>query len=638
MAAWQFVMIGAALMSRTSIPVVVLVAVHLAVLVVGVVIVRHRWWAWPVLLAIYVASVVDYVAVLDSRSVLAFVTLWTTILTTAIPLLILRSWRAWGCACVAVTTAVGAIVFRHPDWEGRMLLTTVMTAFALAICMAVLMRSLRAFADRIDAQEALLSRERERRRATSIAASASAEHARLMHDTLINTLAAIATGGRMLEKTGLVRDRCARDVDVIEGVMRGERTAEVSGRAPGSLVAGDITVEWTGLAWGDLELPGSMISATVRRALGGVVDEAIRNAAAHSGADRVVVDVSREDAALKVSVSDRGRGFDGRLKPGRGLAESILARSRAAGIEVVIDTAPGNGTTITLWAPLGERDPDASRIPGASTGARPVVEVVRRTACWTWAVVMVGFGTASTLISRPEQPIGAWVMLSIVAVLSFAAWVTCRHGAPPTPTLVALLLAGIPTSFVAGVCAIGFGRGNPATWAVVVPTALLVILVVTSRTPVPFFVGTVLLVLSGGISAAADGPTALMPAAVVAAGTAVQLVVTAAWFTFYRMVDSFGARYRRVEDALAQGRSEEAAQATVAAARDRWIAAGVQSALNIVRRIATGKPTRAILRSDPNALGPNSTSDRSCSSKPMSSISARGSVRPFPRQGLSRFR
>jgi len=83
-----------------------------------------------------------------------------------------------------------------------------------------------------------------------------------------------------------------------------------------------------------------------------IIQEALANAARHSGAPRAQVSVLREDGRLKVVVVDEGRGFDPAevSESGIGLA-GMMERSRLLGGQLSIETAPDAGTRITISVP-----------------------------------------------------------------------------------------------------------------------------------------------------------------------------------------------------------------------------------------------------------------------------------------------
>jgi two-component system NarL family sensor kinase len=86
-----------------------------------------------------------------------------------------------------------------------------------------------------------------------------------------------------------------------------------------------------------------------------IVQEALNNAARHSGARRVDVVVGRRDGALELSVSDDGSGFDSDTAPQPGSfgLVGMGERARLAGGSLEVSTAPGQGTRVTVRLPLG---------------------------------------------------------------------------------------------------------------------------------------------------------------------------------------------------------------------------------------------------------------------------------------------
>jgi signal transduction histidine kinase len=89
-----------------------------------------------------------------------------------------------------------------------------------------------------------------------------------------------------------------------------------------------------------------------------IVQEGLRNAKKHSGAEQVRVCLQRSGNRLTVSVRDEGRGFDMRdshRKQGIGL-RSMKERARLLSGEFKIQSVPGRGTTIEAWIPLASRE------------------------------------------------------------------------------------------------------------------------------------------------------------------------------------------------------------------------------------------------------------------------------------------
>lgn len=85
-----------------------------------------------------------------------------------------------------------------------------------------------------------------------------------------------------------------------------------------------------------------------------IVQESLTNAARHSGASRVDVNLARAGGAIRVRVHDDGRGFDAAAprRPGSFGLTGLRERAHLLSGEVAIDAAPGRGTTIEVSIPL----------------------------------------------------------------------------------------------------------------------------------------------------------------------------------------------------------------------------------------------------------------------------------------------
>jgi signal transduction histidine kinase len=208
-------------------------------------------------------------------------------------------------------------------------------------------------------QYVILSRHIERR-----------EHERLLHDTVLNTLTALARAGPAApgdrgDEAGAV-DRCRQDVVLIEAALR-DPDPDGSIAGPADLVRGvrgvaaelrarglDVHVTVTG---GVPAIPAPVVTA-----LANATREALSNVAAHAGTADAWVEVSRigpdgsagagEDGA-QVTVRDQGAGFDlARVDRGRlGLRRSITERVADCGGRARVWSAPGQGTVVRLSWP-----------------------------------------------------------------------------------------------------------------------------------------------------------------------------------------------------------------------------------------------------------------------------------------------
>ena len=185
-------------------------------------------------------------------------------------------------------------------------------------------------------------------RSERIRSDERAEMAAHLHDSVLQTLALI--------------QRRADDPRAVVGLARSqerELRAWLFGRAPAraDLDLGD-ALEATAA---DVEQRQGVPIETVRvggdcplddrlSALVAATQEAIVNAARHSGAPVVAVYEEVETDQVTVFVRDRGRGFDPASIPTDrgGIAESITGRMQRNGGVAVIRSRPGQGTEVEL--------------------------------------------------------------------------------------------------------------------------------------------------------------------------------------------------------------------------------------------------------------------------------------------------
>jgi signal transduction histidine kinase len=84
-----------------------------------------------------------------------------------------------------------------------------------------------------------------------------------------------------------------------------------------------------------------------------VGQEALQNAVRHAGASRIAARLRRADGAIELEVSDDGAGFDPadpELRSRRLGLTSMEERARRLGGRLEIESSPGTGTTVRLWA------------------------------------------------------------------------------------------------------------------------------------------------------------------------------------------------------------------------------------------------------------------------------------------------
>ena len=99
-----------------------------------------------------------------------------------------------------------------------------------------------------------------------------------------------------------------------------------------------------------------------------VLQEALHNAAKHSGAKRIEVQMAAHSGEVHLTVSDSGRGFDveaAKQDNGLGLI-SMSERVRLVNGTIKIDSRPMSGTTIYVRVPLESDHRSASATGMAS--------------------------------------------------------------------------------------------------------------------------------------------------------------------------------------------------------------------------------------------------------------------------------
>jgi two-component system NarL family sensor kinase len=112
-------------------------------------------------------------------------------------------------------------------------------------------------------------------------------------------------------------------------------------------------VPWSVEAGAGIEpLPAAVEVAAYR-----IVLEAVTNVQRHSGADRCVVRLARQDGDLDIEVSDTGSGLAADRRPGVGLS-SMRERAEELGGSFEAGDRPGGGTVVRVRLPL-DQEPSA---------------------------------------------------------------------------------------------------------------------------------------------------------------------------------------------------------------------------------------------------------------------------------------
>jgi signal transduction histidine kinase len=173
-----------------------------------------------------------------------------------------------------------------------------------------------------------------------------AEVAAHLHDSVLQTLALIQRSDDPKKMVTLARsqerelrswlfDEGATDTRTLRGALgdAANRVEELH----------DIPV--TIVVVGESQLPSDR-----HKALVGSATEAMMNAAAHSGADKVSVFAEASGEVVEIFITDQGSGFDPEAvdEDRKGLSESVTGRMQRHGGSAKIESDPGVGTEIHL--------------------------------------------------------------------------------------------------------------------------------------------------------------------------------------------------------------------------------------------------------------------------------------------------
>jgi len=182
------------------------------------------------------------------------------------------------------------------------------------------------------------------------AARGQAEQRRVLHDTALATLTALARGG-LDARAEEVRARCARDAAYLRLILQGERLSLAS--LPVALADAAEEAAGIGLRMHPMcgDLP-SDLDISVVTALALAVREALNNVRLHARTGDAWLTAAQEDGKVVVRVVDRGAGFaQASIGAGKGISESILGRMRDVGGDAFVESALVQGTTVELRWP-----------------------------------------------------------------------------------------------------------------------------------------------------------------------------------------------------------------------------------------------------------------------------------------------
>jgi len=278
-------------------------------------------------------------------------------------------------------------------------------------------------------------------------AAESAEIARVIHDSAVNTLAAVASG-RLGSSLGTIRARCRQDVTTLSELLRSERgKGWTAGTDPWeTAVAEGVTLVTPELSKKTFQAHLASLPEPVARTVTAAIGEAVRNTAKHAQCNQAELSITRTVEDMTFVVCDNGVGFDGQILDGRGIQRSIVEHCKQAGVRATVTSAPGAGTRVQLTVPIS--DPTDEQHEARNVAPDPEQKAFLTEAVWTInriapAVILICI--SSTFIGargRPEPY--AVVTLAMLTMTYLFASRRYRHS-PRLPTWFAwVIVAQIP--------------------------------------------------------------------------------------------------------------------------------------------------------------------------------------------------
>lgn len=178
---------------------------------------------------------------------------------------------------------------------------------------------------------------------------------RTLHDTVLSTLSALSRGS-LDTRVAEVQQRLTAEADYLRGLI------STTGSTAGMQLVGELATLRREQAHMGLRIHPhiadvpDILPPNVVQAVGLCMREALNNVVKHSGTREAWVTIvgatNPDDPDLQVGVTDRGQGFDRHTtRAGVGVTQSIIARMAEVGGIALIDSEPGQGTTVELRWP-----------------------------------------------------------------------------------------------------------------------------------------------------------------------------------------------------------------------------------------------------------------------------------------------
>lgn len=589
-AAWQVVMIGAAVVSLggAAWPLALLHAALGAAAALALTLRRlRRVPVWPLPLIMTALGVLDYVWSGELSSVLVFAACWQINFASCALGLILFRPLVIPLVMLSAAAVSSAVLAFLPEWGPDLPISVPVTQALIILALRTGLPALFGLARQVDVAEFASAGARERAEIVRRAGAQIADDSRVLHDTAINTLGAIANGGAGVAHDAQVRAQCARDAEVLSALQRNRAATEETGLPlRRALTSAFIAVQRVGLTDDEVEALLEHEDPRAVRAFSGAVQEILTNAAKHSGVQLAQVGVFRTPGTLVVDVNDDGVGYEPRAVEIRGLAHSVEARAAEWGFSVEYRAAPGAGTRVRLELPLGSEPASPETPPDSAERVHETTRALVHRAALLWAggvtLVSVVLSAANDANYRPST----LVMLGVMVGTWFLAQADPARRPHGFRRLVLVLAPTV--IFLCAAVTTDFGSTEPIHWQALAPTGPLVLVLSWQDRRAARFAFWVWAAVGGAVMCSGLPETSEAQAIVGVAGV-VGLGFGIVWVRFQAAVEQLciarSSAARKSFWARVEARSARAAQRSY----QRWIAVGLGPALRLLRELADGR-------------------------------------------------
>lgn len=529
----------------------------------------------------YAAWIVDDLAARSVNDVLALAACWLGYLVVLASAIGVRHLGRIWIPLVGTSIVVATIVDVSPAWDFESVWIFPFSALAVVVGSSLTMPTLWRLATRADQGFRALEEERQSAALAELASIEVAEDIRVVHDTVINTLGAIANGAA--DHPELVRARCLSDVTVVEGLLAGRRLSGSHHLEEIAHRRGNVKVEQTGLSESDLKDLGDVLAPEIVSAVVGAVREALRNVEKHAQVERATLDIRRVDNRVHIRVSDNGVGFDPADASGLGLSESIYGRLAAIGADVRVTSMTGRGTEVTIDCPIQStvRNREVER---ESLSVRDVAAPLMRRGCWLASAGIVGIGIATEIVASRAHFTWTYAMLALVGACVVIAFASTRNGRSLPQSVALLLTACLSLGFVASMAGIDFGREHVLTYYAVGIAPLLPILISTAGKEWALAAGG-LLTATAAVMASIVAMDSTQHSMIVVVGVAPAIGLGVGWWVLDEWVPMTVTRSERIRLRTRRTSLDARAQREISQARQRWGTASLRRAGELLRGI-----------------------------------------------------